>query len=96
MPRQTGVLPFFSEHNDVLPGQCRHCLHPFERLRGHFFADLGFGHLVDFLNRHLRVFRAKLDEDNPSARLERLANGLRHFERMIELVINVHHQNQID
>src|SRR6266511_868279 len=37
---ETRVLPFLPEHNDVLPGQCGNCLRPFERLRGHLFADL--------------------------------------------------------
>src|SRR5256885_15256033 len=45
---RTLALLFLFENDDVLPRQRLDRRHPFERLRGHFLAHLGFGHLVDF------------------------------------------------
>src|SRR6476646_1814945 len=65
-------LNFLPEHNDVLPRQRLDRFQPFEWLRGHFLAHLSFGHFVDFLDRHLGIFGSELDEDHPSAGLQRL------------------------
>src|SRR5437773_7825608 len=92
--RRFRTLPL--EHDDVLPRENLNCLRPIQRLDGHLFAHLGLGHFVNFLDGHLRIFGAELYEDHPPARLQRLADALHHFERIIELVIDVHHQHKID
>lgn len=43
--------------------------HPVERVNAHLLAPLRLGHFVNQLDRHVRVFPAKLHEHNAPARL---------------------------
>ena len=53
-------LPRLAKDDEVLPRQRLDRLHEFQLLHGHFLAHLLDGHLVQQLDRHLRIFPAKL------------------------------------
>src|SRR4051812_6998919 len=51
---------------------------------------------MEQFDRHIGIFASKLHEHDPPTWFESLANILHHFERKIELVINIHHQHSIN
>jgi hypothetical protein len=59
----------FPKHDDVLLRQSADGFHPVERVKVHFLAHLHLGHFVNPLDRHVRIFPAKLHEYNAPARL---------------------------
>ena len=50
----------------MLPGQGLYCFRPLDGKLCHFLFDLLFGHLVDQLDWHIRVFHSVLYEDKPA------------------------------
>src|ERR1041385_6414210 len=87
---------FLLKDDDVLAGGGADSLDPGERVDGHFLFHLGLGHFVDFLDRDLGVFAAELDEDDAAPGLERAADVVHHLKRVIELVIDIDHEDEID
>ena len=59
-------------------------------------AHLRFAHGVQSLDRHGRIAGSELDEHQPTAGLECAHDGGEHFVRIFELVIDVHHQCEVD
>jgi hypothetical protein len=55
--------------NDVLPRQRVERLDPAQRVRCHLLEDLRLAHLVDLLDRHLRVLGPVFDEHESATRL---------------------------
>src|SRR5258706_9996529 len=50
------------EKHDVLPGQVIVLLDQLEAVGGDLLVDLGFAHLVEFLDWDIRIFSPKLDQ----------------------------------
>ena len=84
------------EDDDVLPGEELERFLEGEALGLELAADLGEGHLVLGLDRDLGVLAAELDEHEPAAGLERLAQALQGGLGVGAFVVDVDHQDQVD
>jgi hypothetical protein len=54
------------KHNNMLSRQDLDGFDPAQGQGGHFFADLGFAHFVQWFDRHLRVLGSEFDEYDSS------------------------------
>jgi hypothetical protein len=81
----------------VLPGQLLAGADPSQAgVDFGLLADLGFGHLVQGFDGNGDLFAAELDEGHPASGFEGAGDGGEHFVGVIELVIDVHHEGEID
>ena len=80
----------------MLPGEEFERVFEDEALGLNFAADLFEGHLVFGLDGHLRVFAAKLDQDQPSERFEGLEETLEGRLGIGAFVVDIDHQDQVD
>src|SRR5258708_2852188 len=85
-----------AKNDGVLPRQVARGRHPHERVHRSFLAHLRFAHGVQSLDRHGRVAGPELDEHQPPAGLERAHDGSEHLVGIFELVIDIHHQREVD
>ena len=67
-----------------------------QKHQGGFLAHLGFRHFVQWFDRHPGVFGAIFHPHDAPAGFQSAQDGLHHFVRMIELVINIDHQHDIN
>ena len=85
----------FAERDDVLAWQRTIRLDPIERIEAHLPTYLLLRHLMHLFDRHVRVLAAKFNQHEPATGFQRADHCLRHLEGLIELVIDVHHDDRI-
>lgn len=84
------------EDNDVLVGQRVDCLDILQFAGFSFLPDLFQAHLVKALYRDEWIFFTVFDKNQPTTWFEGSSQRGRHLCWMRELVIDVHHESQIE
>src|SRR5437879_3611931 len=85
--RTYGVIPL--EKHEMLPGQLVELLDQLESVGWEFLHDLGLGHFVEWLDRHLGIFGAELHQCNTALWFEAFSDCCQHLLGIRELVVNI-------